>query len=243
MNILLTNDDGYQAEGINYLKNYFEKKGEKVFIVAPDMEKSGTGHSITLKDAIRLVYQKDNVWALRGTPADCVILATIGLLNEKIDIVISGINHGPNIGRDIHYSGTAACARQGGFSGIPSIALSMNAWKGPYHFEIAGDFLDKHFKMLIDNFTAEYFYNINFPNIPVGKINGIRQTRPCKRHYYQDTLVHFDSPTQGRYYWVDGAAPVYELEDGTDAKALKEGFISVSPVKVFPENIEVRLDF
>ncbi len=243
MNILLTNDDGYRAEGINYLKNYFEGTGEKVFIVAPDAEKSGIGHAITLRDAIRLSYHEDNVWALKGTPADCVILASIGLIPEKIDIIVSGINHGPNIGRDIHYSGTAACARQGGFTGIPSIALSMNAWKGPYNFKPVGDFLDKYFRMLVDSFTGDFFYNINFPSVPAEKIKGIQQTRPCRRHYYQDTLVHFDSPTQGRYYWVDGAAPVYELEDGTDAKALKNGYISVSAVRIFPDTADVRLEF
>ena len=95
MNILLTNDDGYKAEGINFLKEYFIKKNHQVFIVAPDQEKSGTSHSITYKDSIRLVEQNDNLWVLKGSPADCVILALLGLVPEKIDVVISGINHRP----------------------------------------------------------------------------------------------------------------------------------------------------
>jgi 5'-nucleotidase len=242
MNILLTNDDGYHADGINYLKKYFEDKGENVFIVAPDKEKSGAGHSITLHDAIRLIKHTENVWALRATPADCVVMALLGLVPEKIDVVISGINHGPNIGRDILYSGTAACARQGGFSGIPSIALSMNAWRGPYHFEVVGDFLDKNFGKIISSYNnCDFFYNINIPNVPLSEIKGIQITKPCKKHYYQDSLIHFDSPSQGRYYWVDGAMPVYELEEGTDAKAVKSGFISVSPIKVFPEKADVNI--
>ena len=157
MNILLTNDDGFSAKGLNYLKDYFSKNNHKVFIVAPDREKSGTSHSITYKDSIRLIEQKDNLWVLKGSPADCVILALLGLVPEKIDIVISGINHGPNIGRDIIYSGTAAAARQAGFSDIPAMAMSINAWKGDFHFDIAGGFLDKYFDKFNPQHQASFF--------------------------------------------------------------------------------------
>ncbi|MCK4795924.1 MAG: 5'/3'-nucleotidase SurE [Spirochaetes bacterium] len=243
MNILLTNDDGYQAKGIIFLKDYFKKKGHSVFTVAPDREKSGASHSITLRDTIRLIKEKDNEWVIRGTPADCVILGLLGLVPEKINIVISGVNHGPNIGRDIIYSGTAAGARQGGLSGIPSIALSVNAWKGDFYLDSVEDFLDKYFEKLINSSGKNFFYNINFPNLPLNKIKGIQKTIPCHKHYYQDELVHFDSPIQGRYYWVNGRSPAFELEDGTDAKAIKNGFISVSPVKIFPEAMKIDFDF
>jgi 5'-nucleotidase len=243
MNILLTNDDGYQASGINFLKSYFEQKGEKVFIVAPDTEKSGSSHSITLRDSIRLIFQKDNLWVLKGTPADCVMLATLGLVPDKIDLVISGINHGPNIGRDIIYSGTAGAARQGGFLGIPSIALSINAWHGEMHFEVIKDFLDKNFSKMIGHPAGDFFFNINFPNLPLDKIQGVQKTIPCPRHYYEDKLTHFDAPLQGRYYWVDGRSPAYELQDGTDAKAIKNNYISVSLVKIFPESFESDIKF
>ena len=243
MNILLTNDDGYQAEGINFLKEYFFKKGNNVFIVAPDTEKSGTSHSITLRDSIRLLFQNENTWVIKGTPADCVILAALGLVPFKIDIVISGINHGPNIGRDIIYSGTAGAARQAGFMGIPSIAISINAWHGEFHFENIKDFLDRHFKKMIDHPKGDFFFNINFPNLPAEKIKGIQKTSPCPRHYYEDKLTHFDAPLQGRYYWVDGRSPAYELQDGTDAKAIKSDYISVSLVKIFPESFESSIEF
>ena len=179
MNILLTNDDGYQAQGINFLKCYFEKKGHSVFIVAPDREKSGSSHSITLKDSIKLVKHKDNIWVLRGTPADCVMLALLGLVPKKIDIVVSGVNHGPNIGRDIIYSGTAAGARQGGFSGLPSIALSINVWNDDIYLEIVKNFLDKYFERLVNFSKRKLFYNINFPNLPINQIKGVQKTVPC----------------------------------------------------------------
>lgn len=243
MNILITNDDGYQAEGIKFLKNYFEEKGHNVYMVAPDREKSGASHAITLRDSIRLSENKDNLWVLHGNPADCVIVALLGLVPAKIDLVISGVNHGPNIGRDIIYSGTAGGARQGGLSGIPAIALSINSWRGELNLEPVKYFLDNYFDKLVKYADSKFFYNVNFPNIPLKQIKGVKKTVPCHKHYYQDKLVHFDSPTQGRYYWVTGSNPAYKLEEGTDAKALKEGYISVSPVKVFPESLDVDFDF
>jgi 5'-nucleotidase len=242
MNILLTNDDGAHAKGINYLWNYFKNRDENVFIVAPDREKSGTSHSITLNDSLRLVEETEDRKVIKGSPADCVITALLGLIPEKIDIVISGINHGPNIGRDILYSGTAAAARQAGFSGIPAIALSINSWRKEFHFETVGDFLDKYFNKLVEKANPDFFYNINFPNKTVSEIKGVKQTFPCPNHYYQDELVFFDSPLQGRYYWVNGSTANYDLQEGTDAKTVKDGFISVSPVKVFPESYDIKLE-
>ncbi|MBN2545496.1 MAG: 5'/3'-nucleotidase SurE [Spirochaetes bacterium] len=243
MNILLTNDDGYQAEGLNFLLNYFSNKKHKVFTVAPDIEKSGCSHSLTFSDTIRLVEHKQNLWALKGTPVDCVILGLLGLVPEKIDIVISGINHGPNIGRDILYSGTAAAARQAGLSGMPAIALSINAWRPKFIFDTIAVFLDKYFNKLLNADFKNYFFNINFPNISFDKIKGVKKTIPCINHYYQDELIHFDSPYQGRYYWVKGSNPVYKLEEGTDAYAVKNDFISVSAVKIFPEAVDFDIEF
>ena len=241
MNILLTNDDGYQAPGINYLKDYFTKKNHKVFVVAPDTEKSGSSHSITLRDAIKLVEKKDNLWVLKGTPADCVILATLGLIDEKIDAVVSGINHGPNIGRDTIYSGTAGAARQGSLQEIPSFALSMNSWNHDVNLDAVGDFLDEYFDKLLQNIKEDCFYNINFPNKPKDQIKGVKSVFACPNHYYQSELVHFDSPVQGRYYWVDGNAPNYDIDDDTDACALRNGYIAVSLIKIFSDSLKVKL--
>lgn len=241
MNILLTNDDGYQANGINFLKNYFEKKRYNVFIIAPESERSGASHSITLRDTIKLVAQIDNLWILKGTPADCVTLGLLGLAPEKIDIVISGINHGPNIGRDIIYSGTVGAARQAGFSKIPAIALSINCWDKELSFNVAEDFLDKYFVKLIESFKNNFFYNINFPNINLNEIKGVKITVPCNDHYYEDKLLYFDTPYQGRHYYVNGYVPNYKIKENTDAFALKNQYISVSPIKVFPEAAEIDI--
>lgn len=242
MRILITNDDGYRAEGIVFLSNYLKEKGHKIYIIAPETEKSGCSHSLTFSDSIKLVYNNENLWAIRGTPVDCVLLGILSIIPEKVDFVISGINHGPNIGKDIIYSGTAAAAREAGFNGIKSIALSMNAWRPKFFFETAKDFLDKYLDKLFKLSYENYFLNINFPNIPKENIKGIKITKPCINHYFQDEIIHFDSPFQGRYYWIKGSNPSYKLQEDTDAYAVKNGYISVTPVKIFPEASETKID-
>ncbi len=240
MNILLTNDDGYLAEGIDYLKKYFEKKNHKVFLVAPDSEKSGFSHSVTLKDTIRLVYHKDNVWALKGTPADCVNLALLGVIPEsKIDVVVSGINHGANIGKDIIYSGTVGGARQGGLAGIPSIALSANTWGEDIDYKNAEYFLDNFFEKIMKKNDGSFIYNVNFPNTPT--VKGAKKTKPCHNHFYKDSLLCFDSGYNGKYYWLKGDYPVFEKDEGSDACAIRNGYISISPIKILPEDIDVDI--
>ncbi len=238
MNILLTNDDGYQAEGINFLKSYFENKNYNVFMVAPDSEKSGFSHAVTMNDTIRLVYQNENIWALKGTPVDCVNLARLGLLPEdKIDIVVSGVNHGANIGKDIIYSGTVAAARQGGLLNIPSIALSSNAWGEEIRYENVLYFLDNYFTKIMSKNDGSFIYNVNFPNKK--EVKGVKKTKPCHHHFYQDSLLCFDAGYNGKYYWLKGDYPIFEKDDGTDAGAIKSGYISVSAIKILPEDIDV----
>lgn len=242
MNILLTNDDGYQAGGLLFLKDYFLRKGHKVFIVAPDSEKSGSSHALTLKDSIRLVDQKENTWIICGTPADCVLLGLIGLVPEKIDVVLSGLNHGLNIGRDIIYSGTVGGARQGGFTGLPSFALSIDADGKALNFKTIENFLNKNFIKLVKLHNEKFFFNINFPNLPQDKIKGVKSTIPCHSHQYEDELVSFDSPFQGRYYWIHGDVANYEYTEGSDAKAINDECISVSPIKVYPEAVSINME-
>jgi len=241
MNILLTNDDGYKAEGLLYLNNYFLRKGHKVFVVAPDSEKSGFSHSITLKECVRLVMQFDNFWVIKGTPVDCVTLASLGILGEKMDIVVSGINHGPNIGKDIIYSGTVGAARQGGLHEIPSMSISINTWGEKIDFDSVEFFLDDYFEKLMKKNDASFIYNVNFPNLPIDKIKGVKKTIPCHKHYYQDELIIHDIPNFGKYFWLKGNKPVFEEDEGTDAKAVLDGFISVSPIKILPESAIVDI--
>lgn len=240
MNILLTNDDGYLAEGIQFLKKYFEKQNHNVFLVAPDSERSGFSHSVTLKDTIRLVYHKDNVWALKGTPVDCVNLALLGVIPEKkIDIIVSGINHGANIGKDIIYSGTVGAARQGGLLNIPSIALSANTWGEDIVYDNIQYFLDNHFESIMAKNKGDFIFNVNFPNLKT--IKGVKKTKPCHHHYYNDTLLCYDSGYNGKYYWLKGDYPVFEKDEGTDAGAVKNGYISISAIKILPEDMDIDI--
>jgi 5'-nucleotidase len=234
MNVLLTNDDGYQADGLNFLKEYFEKRGDTVFVVAPDGERSGYSHSITLKDAIHLKKQYDNVWALNGTPADCVQLALLGMVPGHIDVVVSGVNHGPNIGKDVIYSGTVGGARQGGLHDIPSFAMSSNAWNADINFEPITWFLNNCFDQLIPQYDGTFFYNINFPNKPLKEIQGITKSTLCNNHWYTDTLHHYDSPHQGRFFWIGADEPRFEQHEGTDAETIVNDKITVSAINNLP---------
>lgn len=243
MNILLTNDDGYRAGGINFLNDYFKKRGHKVFMVAPHTQRSAVSHAITLNDSIRLEMQFDNVWVTTGTPADCTMLALLGMIEEKIELVVSGINHGPNIGKDIIYSGTVAAARQASLNGIPSMALSANTWEDDIYFENVERFLDDHFERLAAKCDSSFVMNINFPNIPPEEIKGIKKTIPCRHNYYNDELVSFDSPFQGKYFWISGNGREFKDDPRTDYHAVENGYISVSPIKILPEEAELDLEF
>jgi 5'-nucleotidase len=164
------------------------------------------------------------------------------MINEKIDWIISGVNHGPNIGKDIIYSGTVGGARQGALQNIPSMAFSIDSWGEKLEFSQVGYFLDNYFEKLMTKDTKGYFYNINFPNVPREKISGIKQTKPCHHHYYKDKLITFDSQTTGVYYWIKGEKPIFEKDEGTDAGAIKNKFISISAIKTLPEEYDINLD-
>ena len=139
MRILLTNDDGIHSEGIRQLEKTLGARHE-LWLVAPESEKSGGSHSITLKDSIRARCMGEHRFACRGTTADCVIISLLGLIPPKVDMVISGVNHGPNLGTDILFSGTAAGARQGALMGVPSVAISLGAYAPPFDFSGAAEF-------------------------------------------------------------------------------------------------------
>lgn len=242
MNILLTNDDGYLADGINFLNDYFTSKGHNVTMITPDTQKSGFSHAITLNDSIKLVHKKKNLFVLDGTPADCTHLGLLGLIDTQVDLVISGINHGINVGKDIIYSGTFAAARQGSLYGIPSIAMSSSTWGEDIIFENVSSFLDKYLDILIKNNDGSFVFNVNIPNIPPDQIKGVKKTKPASKHFYNDELVRFDAPWQGTYYWIGGTKPSYNDDITTDAGAVAGNYISVSAIKILPEEVEIDLE-
>ena len=233
MRLLLTNDDGIHSEGIRALVTALEGAHE-VWVVAPEAEKSGGSHSITLHDALKVRTIDRRRYSCRGTPADCVMIALLGLVPRTIDLVISGINHGPNLGTDILYSGTAAGARQGALMGVPSVALSVGSYRAPFDFSGAAEFAARNLDSFRTLGTDDHFLNINFPAVGTRGSETVI-TFPSRRIYRME-LQTYDSQDGDRYCFVEGALPDAHPEDGSDSMVVSQGRISISPIHAHPRN-------
>jgi 5'-nucleotidase len=233
MRLLLTNDDGISADGIIALEKALSPSHE-VWVVAPETEKSGGSHSITLWDALRVRPRGGRRFACRGTPVDCVMVGILGLVEGPIDLILSGINHGPNLGTDILFSGTAAGARQGAIMGIPSVALSVGSYTAPYDFAHGAEFAARNLDLFRELGTDDHFLNINFP---VSGTEGARTaiTFPSRR-IYRDALSSHKAPNGDIYCFLGGPRPEAFPEDGSDCTAVDQGIISISPVHAQPRN-------
>lgn len=238
MKILLTNDDGVASPGILRLREVLEEADHEVWTVAPDGERSGMSNYITLTEAIRCEAVGDRIYATSGSPADCVIVALLGAIPVEPDVVISGINIGPNLGTDIIYSGTAAGARQAAQKGIPGIAVSLDSFRPPLHFAPVAGFVADHLQELMELWNRDHFININAPNVDTRDLP-VQITRPSVRRY-ADTLHRWEPPRGGVYYFVDGRLDGAPTESGTDWHAISEGAISISPVLLNPINHTVE---
>lgn len=236
MTILLTNDDGVYSPGLRALREVFAEHHD-VWILAPDGERSGFSNSITISEPIRCTKIEDQVYATSGTPADSVILGTRGAIPVEPELIISGINIGPNIGSDIVYSGTCAAARQAVYRGLPGIAVSLDSFYDPFYFYPVATFVRDNLDALLQLWNSDHFININAPNLEHPK--GISITTPAMRRY-DDELLPFEPPRGGTYYFVDGKPSETKLEEGTDWHAVEEGRISVSPVMLNPVNHAVE---
>lgn len=234
MNILLTNDDGIDCEGIIALASALRKRGgHGVYVLAPDGNRSGVSHSITLRGPIRIVLRSDDTWACSGTPADCAIVAALGGLPFKPDLVVSGINVGPNVGTDLVYSGTAAAARQAALHGIPAVALSLAAYGPPFHWDMAASFAAERLEDFASLWVEDVFINVNIPNEAAGP-KGILRAFPSRR-LYRDTLAVFDAPDGHEYCFIDGGGGIdTEVESGSDWDAVLRGYAALSPVFIHP---------
>jgi 5'-nucleotidase len=230
MRILISNDDGIQADGINELICSLQEKNE-LFVVAPDRERSATGHKITMHRPLRVQkrsYPGMGVkgWAVDGTPADCVKLGLEALLPETPDLVISGINKGPNLGTDVLYSGTVSAAIEGLINGIPAIAISLASYKSR-DFSSSRNLISNIVSQLGKDLPERVLLNINIP--PVTPL-GIKVTRLGHRRY----INIFDKRTDPRgriYFWMAGEPFDLDEDDpDTDVFAVKEGYISITPV-------------
>jgi 5'-nucleotidase len=233
MRILITNDDGVTSEGVFALKKALESKHE-VTVIAPDRNWSISGHSRTMDRPLRVFEVKladgSTAFSTDGTPADCVALASLGFLNDKPELVISGINHGNNLGDDITYSGTVAAAMEGIISGIPSIAVSMNTspeW--PVH--MGASFVARMVDRIVEyELARDILLNVNIPNLSEEEIKGVQITRLGKR-IYGDELIVREDPRGNKYYWIGGTIlPNEHRVEGTDVTAIDDGYISITPI-------------
>lgn len=230
-NILLSNDDGIQSRGIWVLKETLEKYFG-VFIVAPDRERSAAGHSISLNDPIRLaVMENGRIFTVDGTPVDSVYIALLGIIKEPIDMVVTGINNGLNLGTDVFYSGTVSQAFQALNFNIPAMAVSIDNSGDTIHYETAAYFvrkiLEKFEKYVLE---SNIILNVNVPNLNLGDIVGIEITRLGKR-FYRDNLIEREDPKKNKYYWIEGGLTQDLLEDGTDVKAIYERKVAITPLQ------------
>jgi len=227
-NILVTNDDGINARGIKILAGQLETLGN-VWVIAPDSEKSTCSHSMSLGKPVRVEKIGDRIFAVEGTPTDCVVFAVRLLLRSKPDLIISGINRGFNLGDDVTYSGTVAGALEGSLMGIPSFAVSIDAGK-EIHFETAAHFALRLGKIIFKKgLPAGSFLNVNVPNLPMSRIQGAEITTQGKR-IYRDKIRRVTN-RGSMYYWItDERRPGWKNEDGSDFSAIARGKISVTPL-------------
>ena len=234
MQILLTNDDGIHAPGLHAAWRALNNAGHEVFCCVPDRPRSACSHQITMHKALRVksVETSDGIaHATNGTPADCVPLAMLQLMSAPPDLVISGINLGPNLGDDVHYSGTVAGAMEGLLNGVPSLAISLADWSNP-NWDAATNFLrDFAPKVPTLQLARDTFLNVNVPNLSLENINGVRVTSQGSRRYKGDVSRHA-APHVGVYYWRGGEIIDRSERDDTDILAIKNGFISVTPLHV-----------
>ena len=231
-NILLSNDDGIHSRGIWALRDHFSGRYQ-VFVVAPDRERSASGHSISLHDPIRLkVVEKDRIFSVDGTPVDAVHVALLGILRTPIDFVVTGINYGLNLGSDVFYSGTVSAAFQAATHGVPGMAVSIDIGGERVHYETAAWFAEKILQK-IDKHPVEHniVLNVNVPNLPVGEVEGVEITKLGKRNY-KDNLIEREDPKKNKYYWIEGLLTHDILEEGTDVKALFEKRVSITPLRL-----------
>lgn len=228
MLVLLTNDDGVTAKGLQVLRNELSKAFQ-VWVVAPDREQSATSHSLTLQHPLRINRIADRFYSVDGTPTDAVMLGVHAILKRKPDILISGINHGPNMGDDVSYSGTVAAAMEGTILNIPSIAVSNVNWSAR-HFEPGARFVRKLVKFLLKNGLPKYtFLNVNVPDKKQA-IKRFKITRLGKR-MYSDVVIEKIDPRGRNYYWIGEQSLVWERkEEDTDFAAIKKGYVSITPL-------------
>jgi len=233
MRLLLSNDDGILARGLDCLERAARPLGD-VWVVAPDREQSATSHSLTLHHPLRPVQLGPQRWQVDGTPTDCVMVAIEALLPDRPDFVLSGINHGPNMGEDVLYSGTVAAAMEGLALGVPSIACSF-AGRVLRSDDPFLDELVPTLTMLLEHLTklpafpADTLLNVNLPAVAAADVKGVKLTR-LGRRVFSDSLKRMTDPWGREILWIGGGSVAWSGSDDSDFRAVKDGYISVTPL-------------
>jgi 5'-nucleotidase len=229
MNILVTNDDGILAPGLALLADVCREVAT-VTVVAPDREQSGTSHSLTLHRPLRPARRPDGAWQVDGTPTDCVMLAIQALMPERPDFVFSGVNHGPNMGEDVLYSGTVSAAMEAVTLGVPGIGISFTG----NQLETLATYRDMLVHLVrkitsVPSFPEHTLLNINLPPLRGDDIRGWRLTR-LGRRVYSDSIKAMQDPWGRQIYWIGGGSIEWSGEETSDFRAIQEGYISVTPL-------------
>ena len=233
MHVMLSNDDGIDAAGLHSLRRTLAEARPdwKLSVVAPDREQSASSHSLTLTRPLRIEERGERAWAVSGTPTDCVLVGYESILEgDPPDALISGINHGPNLGEDVHYSGTVAAAFEGRLLDMPAVALSLGSRK--LHFAGAEEFIRRFLvPWLEEGLPNNTLLNIN---IPSGDFESIRGIRPCRlgSRRYQDVVVRKEDPRGRPYFWIGGDQRTITPDPDTDLVLVSEGWISVTPLRI-----------
>jgi 5'-nucleotidase len=240
--LLLSNDDGILAQGLECLEAAVEPLGE-VWVVAPDREQSATSHSLTLHHPVRPVKRGERRWQIDGTPTDCVMIGVEALLPDRPDFVLSGINHGQNMGEDVLYSGTVAAAMEGLSLGIPSIAISFAG--GDLRADVSQlkqqvEPVRRLLKHLISlkPFPSNTLFNVNLPPRPSSEIKGVRLTRLGQR-VYSNSLQPMTDPWGRKIFWIGGGEITWSGDADSDFRAIEEGYISVTPLHLDLTNYDI----
>lgn len=239
MHILISNDDGYLAQGLATLAEALAKFAD-ISVVAPDKNRSAASNSLTLEMPLRAIRSENGFIRVDGTPTDCVHLAITGMLTQEPDMVFAGINHGANLGDDVLYSGTVAAATEGRFLGLPAVAISL-ASADPKYFDTAAHVAVSLMRKITRHpLPDDTLLNVNVPDIPTESLKGYQSTRLGQRHRAEPMIQSFD-PRGRQIYWVGPPGSEQDAGPGTDFYAVNRGYVSVTPLQLDLTRYE-RLD-
>ena len=234
MRILVTNDDGIHSPGLTVLAKALSRVGE-VWVVAPDRERTAVAHAVTLHKPLRVQQLGTRIYAVNGTPVDCVNLAILKLLSAPPDLLVSGINKGVNLGDDVLYSGTVSAAMEGTILGVPSMAVSQEGQEH-FHFDAGARYAVRIARLILkEGLPDETLVNLNIPNRPFGSITGVRVTSLSRRRFHNPIIEKVD-PHGRTYYWIAGTRVSWSRSKDADHEALEQGAVSLTPIHLDTTN-------